>query len=144
MKFKFKNYIVELLIEEYEFQNIKYMDKSDRNWLIVTVIYQSKDHKIVKKDPALMVCELVKLRRWFGDIYNKKFVGNIKFIENELYFAYNNKNNVLTVELCFNLSLYDTKSPDDECCIIKITLNQKILQEIMDELDRYIVKFPER
>jgi len=144
MKLKYKNYTVEILIEKYEFKDIRYLNKCDREWLIVSVIYQNKDHKIVKKDPALRVSELVELREWFFGIYNKKFVSNLKFTENELYFTYDNKNNVLVVELCFNLSLYDTKSTDDECCIIKITPNQKFLQETIDELDKYIVNFPER
>ena len=141
MKFKFKSYDVDLIIEDYEFKNIKNLEE-DANWLVVNVTYENSDIKIIKKDSALLISELIELREWFFDIYNKKTVNSLNFVENAMEFIC--CNNTIIVELCFNLSLYDTKSLDDECCVATLHLNEKYLYKIVNELDKYINKFPIR
>jgi len=141
MKFQYMDYKVDIGIEKYEFNDIKNLDfEDDRNWLIVKVVYQKeKGSKTIKKDAALLVSELVDLREWFYNIQFDNNIDDLNFLEPCLSFSFNQ--NFLTIELCFELSLYDK---GEECTEIKLHLDSKNIQDYLEELDRYIKKFPSR
>lgn len=143
MEFTFKDYKVSLVIDGYEFSDDGYIyDDSDKNWLLVNVTYQNRNQKIIKRDPALQVSELIELRKWFHNIYYNKPINSLNFIENTLEFIYDKEKIIL--ELCFGLSLYDTKSADDRCCIVELNFDKFYLEDIINELDMYIDKYPMR
>jgi len=135
MQFKANNIDVNLRIDFEENKNKKAIkNKNKNNWLIVSVVYKVENKIISKKSPVLQVYELIELRQWFDNIKNSEQLKPLDFLETSLNILYND--NILTVELCYELSLYGYDL--DECTIFDLPLDKKCINSIIKELDETI------
>lgn len=135
----------ELTVIGYEYPESQ--DVDDANWLIVRIAAEYSGISWTAEDSCLRTFELVRLREWLESVKEGELIDSeIAFTENELGFRYESQSGVLAIILDFRFhpkgDAYDY-DVDDEY-VVEFHVTSKQLSSLIDSLDRYIRKFPER
>lgn len=126
-----------LNIERYEFPSST--DDWDSNWLNVNVKLEDISRTLIfkKTDPCILTMELVDLHEWFCKIKETfDLITSIKFTEPGLVFMF--EKGVLTIQLGYEMS----QTANFEKYNFK--LNDKMLVNLIKELECLIIKFPKK
>lgn len=117
----------------------------DSNWLSINIEIKDFQTSLFfdKNDNCLLTTELVNLREWFSNLKNNNFdeTDEIHFMEPALSIKF--KNNELEIVLRYKLNPKYEKDFDSEYSLFFV-VNEKEIQGIIAELDRYIKKYPEK
>jgi len=127
MFLSYKDYIVDIKISGYEFENCK--DRYDRNWLIVEVIYKNNIETIKKSDPALLTWEIDEIINWLKKVSSQIRVNDLTFLEPEIMFI--NRENDNYIEFCYGLSI------NNDCIKVKIDDIEGLLEFFINVKKKY-------
>ena len=127
MFLSYKDYIVDIKISGYEFENSK--DSYDRNWLIVEVIYKNNIETIIKRDPALLTWEIDEIINWLKKVSSQIRVNDLTFLEPEIMFI--NREDYNYIEFCYGLSI------NNDCIKVKIENIEGLLGFFMNVKKKY-------